>query len=157
MNDELKEIIEYYETHMEPGSSEDLLSMLREIQESAGCISVEIQAVLSDRFSIKPSYLSAVMKRYPSLKQQPSKYDIKVCMDSRCQSNSSGETMKALEHHLNIKKGQSTKDGMFSLNTCLCLHQCQKGPNVLVNGELFSGVDSARVPHLLDQFFRSKR
>lgn len=137
---------------MHAGSSEDLLSMLREIQEAEGYISVEMQTAISDQFSIKPSYLSAVIKRYPSLKEQPSKYDIKVCMDCRCQSKESGETIKEFEQQLKVAKGQSTPDGMFSLNTCPCLRICQKGPNVLINGELYSHVTGNKISGLIREY-----
>lgn len=152
MNETLKEIIDYYKNHMDAGSSEDLLSMLREIQEVEGYIPVEVQTAISAYFSIKPSYLTAVMKRYPSLKEQPSKYDVKVCTGSRCQTNASAETIKEFERQLRISKGQASPDSMFSLNSCPCMHLCQKGPNVMINGEIFHHVDKNQVSGLIKKF-----
>lgn len=152
MNTILQEIFTYYEGGQDISSYDNLLSMLREIQDAEGCISVEVRRAISERFSVKSSYLDAIIKRYPSLKAQPSRFEIKVCTDARCSANHSADLLKELETLLHIQKGQATKDGLFSLNTCQCLHNCRKGPNITVNGTLYQGVDKQMLAEILREY-----
>lgn len=149
MNEQLEEILNYYETECSPSSSENLVSMLHEIQEAEGCVSKEAQETITHRFSIKQTYLSAIIKRYPRLKEQAARCEIKVCTGGRCSAQGSLGLLKEFETHLDIKKGQTTADGQFSLTTCSCLRRCAKGPNVMVNGVCHSSVDSKQVSAII--------
>lgn len=155
MNDTLQKIISYYETNSDLEHSEKLLPMLREIQETEGYIPEQIQKQIADRFCFKPTYIKAVIKRYPSLKNQPSRFNIRICTDCRCSSKQSPAVLNQLESLLQIKSGQTTKDGMFSLQTCLCMHKCAKGPNMTINGDEYSGLTKEQLPDIIKKYQNS--
>lgn len=152
MNEILQEIITYYEKDCDMPNTEKLLPMLREIQEAEGYIPEFVKQTVSERFDLKSTYINAVIKRYPSLKEQPYKYEIKICTDGRCASKAALSVLQEFESILGVQKGQVTKDNLFLLNTCQCLHQCAKGPNVMVNDRLYSQVTPSMVNKIIRDF-----
>lgn len=152
MSELLQEIINYYQQDSCMSNTEKLLPMLREIQEAEGYISEAVKQIISQRFALKSTYINAVVKRYPSLKEQPYQYEIKVCSDSRCLSNNAASVLKEFETLLKIQKGHVTEDHIFFLNTCQCLHTCAKGPNVMVNNKLYSQVTPDMVNKIIRDF-----
>ncbi len=152
MNEILQEILNYYESDLTSSNTEKLLPMLREIQETEGYIPENVKQAISDRFALKTTYIDAVIKCYPFLKKQPYQYEIRVCTDSRCGSKDSLSVLREFESVLGIKKGQTTSDSVFFLNTCPCMHQCAKGPNVKVNDRLYNQVSPSMVKKIIRDF-----
>lgn len=152
MNEIVQEIITYYEQDCDMPNTEKLLPMLREIQEAEGYINESVKQIISSRFSLKPTYINAVIKRYPSLKEQPYQYEIRICTDGRCASKAALSVLQKFESILNVQKGQVTKDNLFFLNTCQCMHNCAKGPNVMVNDRIYSQVTADMVSQIIRDF-----
>ena len=69
MKEEIREIIDYYSGQRNPQEQENIVAMLREIQETEGCISMNVQEEAAEALGVKPSVLSCIIKRYPSLKE----------------------------------------------------------------------------------------
>ena len=65
------------------------------------------------------------------------KYQLQICGTTPCQLCGSREIMKACEDHLGIKMGQTTKDGMFTIEEVECLGACANAPMMQVNNEKF--------------------
>ncbi|MBS6644234.1 MAG: NAD(P)H-dependent oxidoreductase subunit E [Clostridiaceae bacterium] len=152
MDEILQEIFTYYEKDCDMANTEKLLPLLREIQEAKGYIPESVKQMISERLALKSTYIDAVIKRYPSLKEQPYLYEIRVCTDGRCSSKGALTVLHEFEILLNVQKGQVTKDNLFYLNTCQCIHNCAKGPNVLVNDKLYSQVTPAMVNQIIRDF-----
>ena len=66
--------------------------------------------------------------------QQPvGKYKLNVCTNLPCLLRDGGKALEHLEHKLGIAAGETTQDGMFTLQQCECLGACADAPVMLVN------------------------
>jgi NADH-quinone oxidoreductase subunit E len=66
--------------------------------------------------------------------QQPvGKYKLNVCTNLPCQLRDGGRALKHLEEKLDIGMGETTADGLFTLQQCECLGACADSPVLLVN------------------------
>ncbi len=60
---------------------------------------------------------------------------IKVCQGGSCRANYGEESLKRAETMLGIKAGEETSDGKIRLETCGCLSNCERGPNVFIGSQ----------------------
>lgn len=79
MKEEIREIIDYYSKQRNPQEQENIVAMLREIQEAEGCITMKVQEEAAEALGVKPSVLSCIIKRYPSLKEVDYAHEMVLC------------------------------------------------------------------------------
>ncbi|EKD97176.1 MAG: NADH-quinone oxidoreductase, E subunit [uncultured bacterium] len=65
--------------------------------------------------------------------QAVGKYKLNVCTNLPCLLRDGGKALEHLEHKLGISMGETTPDGMFTLQQCECLGACADAPVMLVN------------------------
>lgn len=149
-NDEAfwEEMFTYYAQIKNP-SQEDIVALLREIQESIGCIPKAFQERTAACMKASPALISTIIKRYPSLKEENFQYEIRVCTGPSCTLKGSLEIQKELQSLLHIETNQVTKDQRIYLTTQCCMKHCKKGPNLMVNGKVFHGVTKKEIKELL--------
>jgi NADH-quinone oxidoreductase subunit E len=66
-------------------------------------------------------------------KRAVGKFKLNVCTNLPCQLRGGKEALEHLEHKLGVHMGQSTRDGMFTLQQSECLGACADAPVLLVN------------------------
>lgn len=134
MNPHVDEILKVYEGQGKPAGQEVILSVLRDIQEILGCIPKEVQEETAKRLGIKPSFLSAFIKKYPGFKEGSAGYEIQVCMGPSCGAGKALEILRAVEaagEEKEREQGISVK-----IVRGRCTRRCGKGPNLKINGVL---------------------
>ena len=149
MEQELKEIIEYYKKQSNPKEQSNLVEMLREIQELMGCIPNDIQERIAKEFDIKQSMIATIIKLYPSLKASNYKHRIIACTGARCGAKDGAAILNAIRKELGIEKDGLSQDGNFYLTTQNCLKQCKTSPNFYIDGTLYSNVKEGDVAKIL--------
>ena len=81
------------------------------------------------------------------------KFHLQVCRTTPCMVRGSDEVIHAIEKHLNIKSGETTKDGLFTLVEVECLGACVNAPMMQVNNEwVYEDLNEENVVKLLDNF-----
>lgn len=146
---EVNEIIEYYAGQKDAGSQDNLVAMLREIQETEGCISKEVREFVQERMGIKESFFGCILKMYPSLKSEDYSHEIVLCTGERCGNKDSMTLLRLLKEELGISKEGISRDGKVRLITRNCLKQCRTSPNMLVDGELHSQMNQEKLRELV--------
>lgn len=76
---------------------------------------------------------------------------IKICNGTACHIRGSPEVLKAFEKELGLKNGETSVDGMFTLQTVNCLGACALAPVVNVNGRIFGKVRVKDVPDIIQE------
>ncbi len=84
--------------------------------------------------------------------EAPGTYQIQVCRGTACHVKGSAAVLDALERALEIKAGQTTRDGLFSLEVVACIGACGLAPVIAINGEFHAKVDPDGVGAILDQY-----
>ena len=136
----IDEILADYQPGYTPGDQTALLLILREIQAVNGCLPKEVQQKISQALGEPPQVLSALIRRIPDLKEETSRYQVTICTGPRCADKGGREILKAVERELRLKPGKTSPDGLFSLQTVLCMKKCAQAPNVKINGELYGAM-----------------
>ena len=72
-----------------------------------------------------------------------------LCQGTACHVNGSEGIEAAISEHLNIKDGETTPDGLFTLNNVACLGCCSLSPVMMINGETYGSLTPAKVKEVL--------
>ncbi|MFP4496785.1 MAG: NAD(P)H-dependent oxidoreductase subunit E [Vulcanimicrobiota bacterium] len=128
-----------------------LLPMLHTLQEKYGSISNEMMQDVAKKLNISPIEVYSTMSFYHFFKTEPKgKYVIYLCKSMSCDMVNKDRLARQFENELDIKFGETTKDGMFSLEYASCLGMCDQGPAVLINNKVFTKVKPQNVTELID-------
>ena len=86
--------------------------------------------------------------------EPPGKYHIMVCTSVPCGLCGGDKVLEHLEHRLNLAPGQTSKDGLFSLEEVQCLAACDKAPLIQINAEVHERVTYDQIDALIEEAYR---
>lgn len=147
--EEIEEILNYYGTGVKPASQEAIVLMLRELQEANGFISPGLKEQAAAAAGVKLSTIEAIMKRYKTLKEAAFNHEIIVCTGRTCAGKGNFELLKSLKDILLIGDNGISGDGKVYLRTRACLKKCRTAPNVIIDGQMYSGSSVEEILKLL--------
>lgn len=111
-----------------------VMACLTIVQQELGYVSVESEKFVAEYLGMAPIAVHEVTTFYNMYNQQPvGKYKLNVCTNLPCQLRDGGRALKHLEKKLDISMGETTPDGLFTLQQCECLGACADSPVLLVN------------------------
>ena len=111
-----------------------VMACLTIIQEELGFVSAESEKLVADYLGMAPIAVHEVTTFYNMYNQQPvGKYKLNVCTNLPCQLRDGAVALKHLERKLGISMGETTADGLFTLQQSECLGACADSPVMLVN------------------------
>lgn len=107
-----------------------LLPVLHVAQkEFGGWLAVPVMDYVAEILSIQPIEVYEVATFYTMFNMKPmGKYILEVCQTGPCMLKGSDEIIQHIKETLNIKAGETTSDGLFSLKTVECLGACGYAP-----------------------------
>jgi len=112
---------------------------------------------VSEKGGFPLSELYGVISFYSFFKlSPPGKYPIKVCSGTACHVKGSDLILQELENQLSIKPGETTKDGLFSLEVVRCLGCCGLSPAIVVGSNTYGNVKSSTVNKILKEYRRTE-
>lgn len=154
-NKRLEDIFSYYDKIDKPAQQDEVVDLLREIQEVCGFISPEMKQRAADTLGVKETVLTCLIRRFPSLKETDYQHTVTVCTGERCGRKRGMAIYQAVKKELQIKEGNSfgipmlSKNGKVLLKTQNCLKQCRTSPNLMIDGKVYRHVKPEDVPDLL--------
>lgn len=152
MQDTLEGIISRYK----PGSRESLLPLLQEIQDQFGYLNEEAILQVGQHIKLPSSKVYGIATFYDQFRfVQKGKFHIKVCRGTTCHMNGTSAILREVERVLNLKEGQTTRDGRFSLEAVSCMGACGLAPVINVNGEFRTAIAVQDIAQIID-FYRNK-
>ena len=155
MNEEwsLQETIEYYKRQDAPQNQQALVALLREVQEhSGGVIPAAALAEIADGLNMKETFLTAIIKRYPSLKTEEAPHRLELCGGERCQKRNCRALHRFVEATYGVQSGGVSKQGGFAFKFTGSMKNCPKGPSLKWDGKLYSGADIQLIQKLVESF-----
>lgn len=148
----LTELLSYYEILKTDYRQEDFVELLREIQEIYGCITPEMQALVSEELHIGLPVIRTIIKQYSSLKEQPARHVITVCTGRNCHDKGCAKLLKAIEKEIGTGAGETTRDGRFHVQTRCCLKSCKTAPNIKINDDLYTSITPRGLSSILGKY-----
>jgi NADH-quinone oxidoreductase subunit E len=125
-NDRVQKIIARYPEGRQKSA---LLPVLHVAQEQFGWLSVETMDYVASLLNIEPIEVYEVASFYSMYNLKPvGKYMFEVCQTGPCMVRGCDEIIEYIGEKLNIKPGETTEDGMFTLKTVECLGACGYAP-----------------------------
>lgn len=146
---ELLEILNYYSQKPNPSQQDNIVAMLREIQDLLGCVPKGVQEQAAKAVGTKPAVIHLLVQRFPSLQSAAYEHRLTVCTGQRCGSQNSYEVISTLRKELAVDKEGFSQDGTVLFCTQNCLKQCGKGPNLLLDGVLYSAMNVQKAKELV--------
>ena len=113
-----------------PGS---LITILQKTQDIYGYLSIDAINRISEATGIKPAKIYGVATFYAQFRLQPiGKNLIMLCQGTACHVNGSEMIEEAVCEYLGIQDGETTEDGIFTLNNVACLGCCSLAPVMMI-------------------------
>jgi hypothetical protein len=85
------------------------------------------------------------------------KHVIQVCTTSPCELRGAQQAVGLLEKRLGIKRGETTKDGQFTLMEVECLAACDKAPMCQINEDYYELLDEAKIDEIVTMLGRGQK
>lgn len=128
----------------------DLIPILQEIQESIGYVHRDAVRKIGLKLNIPPSKIFGVLTFYNQFRTEPpGRFHIMVCRGTACHVKGSEKILKAVQNTLKIEPGQTTRDGLFSLEVVACIGACGLSPVINISGEFYARVTPDSVREIL--------
>jgi NADH-quinone oxidoreductase subunit E len=132
------------------GRRDALIPLLQDVQQAHGYLSRDAVVRIGRHLRLPASKVYGVATFYNQFRFQPlGRFHIQLCRGTACHVKGSNQTLNAIQRTLQLKPGQTTRDGLFSLEVVACLGACGLAPLMAVNGEFHAGVTSERVTKIL--------
>ena len=129
---------------------ENLILILQELQKELGYLSNESLAFVSKHLKVPMNQIYGVATFYDQFKfQKHGEFHIRVCEGTACHIEQSSALLRQVEKILNIKAGQTRRDGKFSIEVVSCLGACSKSPVMSVNGNFYSQLNKENLQKIL--------
>lgn len=128
-----------------------LITILQKAQEIYGYLPEEAILYIAEKTRVKPSKIYGVVTFYTQFRLNPvGKYLIMLCQGTACHVNGSEKIEQAICDHLEIGDGETTKDGLFTLNNVACLGCCSLSPVMMINGETYAKLTPKKARNILE-------
>jgi NADH-quinone oxidoreductase subunit E len=130
-----------------------LIPILQEVQEFYGFISSEVVDEIGEFTKVPSGEIYGVASFYSQFRfTQPGKHTVQVCLGTACHVRGSERILELLEHQLEIKSGETTADGMFTLERAACFGCCALAPVVMVDKDVHGRISSTKSQKLLKRY-----
>jgi NADH-quinone oxidoreductase subunit E len=135
------------------GDRGQLVSILQDIQAEYYYLPKEALIQVSETMAIPASRVYDVATFFRAFSLEPrGKHLINVCLGTACHVRGATRILEQIERSLAIKRGGTTKDHKFTLETVNCMGCCAVGPAVKIDGEYFGQMSTDKVDGLLNKF-----
>jgi NADH-quinone oxidoreductase subunit E len=111
-----------------------VMACLAIVQQELGWVSAESEKIVAEHLGMAPMAVHEVTTFYNMYNQKPvGKFKLNVCTNLPCQLRGGAQALAHLEHKLGIRSGETTADGLITLQPSECQGACADAPVLLVN------------------------
>jgi len=135
-----------------PSAGRDhLIPILQEVQEQFGYLSQASITQIGRELHLPASKIFGVATFYNMFRfQAKGKYHVMVCRGTACHVKGSRRVLEMVTRALKIQPGETTRDGMFSLEVVACMGACGLAPVVNINGQFHAKVTPMKLQRILE-------
>lgn len=137
---------------------ENLIPILQAVQEKEGFLSKEFLFQIARYLKMPTGKVYGVATFYNQFRfQPPGKWRLRFCLGAACHARGAGKLLDFLCEELGIQPGETTADGLFSLDVAACLGVCGFAPVLTVNETVYSSVTEEKLRSILDGIRKGER
>ena len=144
----INEICDRYANETTP-----LMMILSDIQTEYGYIPVEVQELVSEKTVISVAEIYGVVTFYSFFSLKPKgKYVVGVCLGTACYVKGAQQIIDKFSELLGIAPGETSEDGLFTLDALRCIGACGIAPAVTINGKVYPKLSVSEVPGIVAEY-----
>lgn len=144
----ITEIVERYKDEPTP-----TMMILEDIQKEYGYIPLEVQELVSQLTGVPVSDIYGVVTFYSFFSMTPKgKYVIGVCLGTACYVKGAQLVLDKFSQLLGIKPGETTPDGLFTIDVLRCIGACAIAPAVSINGKVYPQCKVDNVANIIKEY-----
>jgi NADH:ubiquinone oxidoreductase subunit E len=130
-----------------------LIPILQAVQDEFGYISEAAISGIGKHLSLPSSKVYGLATFYNQFSFSPrGYYHVVLCNGSSCHMSGAEELINELSKLLEISDGETTRDGLFSLEVQSCIGACGQSPVLAVNGTYHSGISVKEIREIINQY-----
>ena len=130
-----------------------LMMILSDIQKEYGYIPLEVQEIVSERTGLSVAEIYGVVTFYSFFSLTPKgKYVIGCCLGTACYVKGAQQIIDKFSEIIGIKPGETSADGLFTLDALRCIGACGIAPAVTINGKVYPKLTVDAVPKIVDEY-----
>jgi NADH:ubiquinone oxidoreductase subunit E len=128
-----------------------LIPILQEVQAAEGYLSEPSIVQIGRHLNLPASKIYGVATFYNQFRFQPKgRFHVMICRGTACHVKGSAKVLETVTRSLKIGPGQTTRDGLFSLEVVACMGACALSPAIAINGEFHPKVSPGKIVKLLE-------
>ena len=144
----INEICERYTDEKTP-----LIMILSDIQNEYGYIPLDVQEIVSKKTGISVAEIYGVVTFYSFFSLTPKgKYVIGCCLGTACYVKGAQQVIDKFSELIGIGPGETSEDGLFTLDALRCIGACGIAPAVSINGKVYPKVEVNQVSEIIDSY-----
>ena len=130
-----------------------LIAVLQDTQQQYGYLPKDVLIQISRELQVPLSRVLSLATFYSAFSLKPKgRHPIHICMGTACHVRGAQPMLEAFERELNIKNGDTTEDGHFSLDAVRCVGCCGLAPVVMVGEEVHGKITASKVSRVLKKY-----
>jgi NADH-quinone oxidoreductase subunit E len=135
-----------------------VMACLSIVQQEQGWVSPDSEQGVADYLGMPVMAVHEVTSFYNMYNQQPvGKFKLNVCTNLPCQLRGGQQALQHLEHKLGVHAGETTADGLFTLQPSECQGACADAPVMLVNDRhMCSFMSNDKLDQLIDSLKKAE-
>ena len=146
---QLQAVIQKYK-----GTGGALMPVLQGAQEIYGYLPIEVQKMVADGLGLPLSEVYGVSTFYAQFSLNPKgENKISVCLGTACYVRGAEKVLDEFQRQLEIKIGETTSDGLFSLDCLRCVGACGLAPVVTIGGKVYGRITPEKVRDILSEYY----
>ena len=129
-----------------------LLPVLHSIQDKLGYVPPDAVPAIGQALNLSRAEVQGVISFYHDFRSEPpGEHSVQLCRAEACQAMGARELERHVLQRLGVAYGETTADGMFSLEPVYCLGNCACAPSIRINDEIHARVSPAKFDALITE------
>jgi NADH:ubiquinone oxidoreductase subunit E len=146
------------EVRQQPRPESHLIAVLHRVQAEFGYLGASHLDAVAQLMQIPAAKVSGVATFYHYFRLQPrGRFLVNICFGTACYVKGADRVAEKFMNELGIQLGETSKDGLFTVEACRCLGMCALAPVITVAGDVWAQVTPDRVPSILESYFRKAK
>lgn len=135
------------------GETTPLIMILSELQKEFGYVPLEVQEIVANKTGLSVSEIYGVVTFYSFFSLKPKgKYVIGCCLGTACYVKGAQQIIDKFSEILGIAPGETSEDGLFTIDALRCIGACGIAPAVTINGKVYPKVTVDAVPKIVEEY-----
>jgi NADH-quinone oxidoreductase E subunit len=146
-----KDILDFIEEKKKDEHADSyLIAVMHKVQARYGYLSRQHMQEIAEALGVPAATVSGVATFYHFFRLKPrGKFSVSVCLGTACYVKGADKIYDAFCNELGIKEGETTKDGLFSIENTRCLGVCGQAPVVMINERIYGKVTAEMIPAII--------